>query len=454
MTDATPARKQITKRQIVISTTQEIMMKEMREGTIGMTTHNPIEADTTTKEIFFDNRKETIIDKEIITSEDIMEMDIMETEEDTTQDLIKELTKMSLEEEEIDTITPNNTTNTINKIDTTTTMTTTTTTTTEETTITTTTEMEIEEAMDTTIDINRETNMKEEQEQDDTNISDNINQRESNKALEEPGKGKITQSAKKENGKNSKNKKGKKWENEQKIKNNNIKIGCINVRGMNDIKKQGEIRNFLGKEKWDIAIISETKLKESKGKHIYSDWKDYECINSSYNNENTKNGLIILLRKEINDRRYAIEKIDGHVIKLDILFRGNQKNIRIIGIYNPNDDKPTTTLIETKIAKWMNEAINLEYEMIILGDFNESANDKKKKKKRPLTATIKQHGLQDVHECLTAEKDMLDTWRSGEYSSRIDFIFLSEGVEIPQFPLSSIYKVATSNGHSHGQTNE
>ncbi|GBC18888.2 hypothetical protein GLOIN_2v1762286 [Rhizophagus irregularis DAOM 181602=DAOM 197198] len=264
MTDATPARKQITKRQIVISTTQEIMMKEMREGTIGMTTHNPIEADTTTKEIFFDNRKETIIDKEIITSEDIMEMDIMETEEDTTQDLIKELTKMSLEEEEIDTITPNNTTNTINKIDTTTTMTTTTTTTTEETTITTTTEMEIEEAMDTTIDINRETNMKEEQEQDDTNISDNINQRESNKALEEPGKGKITQSAKKENGKNSKNKKGKKWENEQKIKNNNIKIGCINVRGMNDIKKQGEIRNFLGKEKWDIAIISETKLKESK----------------------------------------------------------------------------------------------------------------------------------------------------------------------------------------------
>ncbi|PKY34288.1 hypothetical protein RhiirB3_475964, partial [Rhizophagus irregularis] len=213
-----------------------------------------------------------------------------------------------------------------------------------------------------------------------------------------------------------------------KDKNNNLKIGCINVRGMNDNVKQGEIRKFLGKEQWDIAIISETKLKESKGKHIYMDWNAYECINSSYNNENTKNGILILLKKEINDRRYAIEKINGHAIKVDILFRGSQKNIRIIGIYNPNNDKPATKIIETKLAKWMNEATNLDYEMIILGDFNESANDRKKKREKPITTTIKQHGLQDIHECLTTEKDVLDTWRSGEYSSRIDFIFLSEGV--------------------------
>ncbi|PKK40994.1 hypothetical protein RhiirC2_805125 [Rhizophagus irregularis] len=76
----------------------------------------------------------------------------------------------------------------------------------------------------------------------------------------------------------------------------------------------------------------------------------------------------------------------------------------------------------------MNEATNLDYEMIILGDFNESANNRKKKRENLLTTTIKQHGLQDIHKCLTTEKDVLDTWRSGEYSFRIDFIFLSEGV--------------------------
>ncbi|PKC16471.1 hypothetical protein RhiirA5_369839 [Rhizophagus irregularis] len=40
---------------------------------------------------------------------------------------------------------------------------------------------------------------------------------------------------------------------------------------------------------------------------------------------------------------------------------------------------------------------------------------------------IKNHGLQDVHKCL-AEKDMLDTWKSGKNSSRIDFIFTSEHI--------------------------
>ncbi|GBC47807.2 hypothetical protein GLOIN_2v29323 [Rhizophagus irregularis DAOM 181602=DAOM 197198] len=108
----------------------------------------------------------------------------------------------------------------------------------------------------------------------------------------------------------------------------------------------------------------------------------------------------------------------------------NQKNIRIIGIYNPNNDKPTTNNIEKHLAKWMNEAINLEYETIILGDFNESANNKKKLK--PLTNTIKNHGLQDIHESLTVAEDRLDTWKSGDNSSRIDFIFASEGFQEKQ----------------------
>ncbi|POG54473.1 hypothetical protein GLOIN_2v1098872 [Rhizophagus irregularis DAOM 181602=DAOM 197198] len=155
---------------------------------------------------------------------------------------------------------------------------------------------------------------------------------------------------------------------------------------MNDTKKQGDIRKFLSKENWDIAIINETKLKEAKGKYIYNGWDKYKCINSSYNNENNKNGIIIMIRRDIYDRGYKIETINGHVIKFDLLFKGNQKNIRIIGIYNPNNDKPTTNNIEKHLAKWMNEAINLEYETIILGDFNESANNKKKLK--PLTNTI------------------------------------------------------------------
>ncbi|PKY51901.1 hypothetical protein RhiirA4_469210 [Rhizophagus irregularis] len=424
--DVTPARKQITERKIVTLTTQETIRKEIREETPGTTiTHNQKEDDTTTKETLFNHTEETT--------------EIIEEEENMTHDIIKGMAKMNLHNTDNDT-TQADTTNTINTkdIDVTTT--------TIDNTITT---------IITTITTNRENNTRKEQEHDamdttvteiedtieagtkETEIMEDIEwlgainwesfsditrtkeeEREEGEVEKEGGKTKT----------NKNKKKKKKKIKSKKEKNNNLKIGCINVRGMNNDKKQGDIRKFLAKERWDIAIINETKLKEAKGKYIYMGWEAYECINSSYNSENAKNGIIILLRKEINDRRYAIEKIDGHVIKLDILFKGNQKNIRIIGIYNPNDDKPTTKIIEAKLAKWMNEATNLDYEIIILGDFNESANTKKKKKKTPLTSTIIKHGLQDIHECLTAGKDMLNTWKSGEYSSRIDFIFLSEGL--------------------------
>ncbi|PKK57233.1 hypothetical protein RhiirC2_858297 [Rhizophagus irregularis] len=208
-------------------------------------------------------------------------------------------------------------------------------------------------------------------------------------------------------------------------KNQKLKIGCINVRGLNNVNKQGNLRTFLGKEKWDIAIITETKLTKQKGKYIYKGWDKYEVINSSYNDDNTKSGIIIMLKKNINDRRYKVEEIDGHVIKLDILFKDKQKGIKVIGIYNPNNDKEITQSIEKRITSWINEAQKLNQELLILGDFNESAN--KKIKSKPLIQVIKKHGLEDVHECL-AGKDILDTWKSGEYSSRIDYIFASENI--------------------------
>ncbi|PKY54223.1 hypothetical protein RhiirA4_426625 [Rhizophagus irregularis] len=142
-------------------------------------------------------------------------------------------------------------------------------------------------------------------------------------------------------------------------------------------------------------------------------------------NKNKDNIKIGCINKTINDRRYKIEKIDGHVIKLDILFSGKQKNIRIIGIYNPVDDKIATESINKRIKTWIGDAQILGHEIIILGDFNESAKNKKKRK--TLTTTIKNHDLQDVHECL-AGNDMLDTWKSGKNSSRIDFIFTSDHI--------------------------
>lgn len=50
---------------------------------------------------------------------------------------------------------------------------------------------------------------------------------------------------------------------------NKIKIGCINIREMNDINKQMKLKRFIEIEKWDIAIMTETKLPKRKGIHIF-----------------------------------------------------------------------------------------------------------------------------------------------------------------------------------------
>ncbi|PKK61870.1 hypothetical protein RhiirC2_791195 [Rhizophagus irregularis] len=123
-------------------------------------------------------------------------------------------------------------------------------------------------------------------------------------------------------------------ENNKKEKNH-LKIGCLNVRGLNDNKKQLDIKKIIEKENWDISLLTETKITENKGKFLYKGWTGYDIINNSFNEDNSKGGTII-------------------------------KNL-----YN--------------------------------------------------------HDLYDVHEVLVG-KETLDTWKSGELSSRIDYIFCNEDI--------------------------
>ena len=68
----------------------------------------------------------------------------------------------------------------------------------------------------------------------------------------------------------------------------NLKIGCINIRGLNDSNNQLDLRRMITYEKWDIAIMTETKLNSRKGQHIYKDWANYDSLNCSYNDSKQK----------------------------------------------------------------------------------------------------------------------------------------------------------------------
>ncbi|CAB4418814.1 unnamed protein product [Rhizophagus irregularis] len=418
--DAIYAKRIITRQTNVTSTNQRktTTKEEEKQENTTKKKESLVKKDTTMKEIsqLKDNMEATTTTADTtarqetiqITTDTTIETEATEvtttTEDNNLEDLIIGIKNMKMEDTEIGTTTIDNITTNHNNNPTT-----------DDTLTRTDTILEKEKKMEATTTTDTGTNT-EEREEEDTIMADaieifkNLEITKAQEEQEEERKGKEKEKIRKnrKNNKKSTEKIDKEKniiinKSEKKQKNNeNIKIGCINVRGMNDIKKQGDIRKFIGKENWNIAILTETKLKETKGKFVFKGWETYESINSSFNNDNTKNGIIILLKKNINDRRYKIEQIDGHVIKLDILFKGKQKNIRIIGIYNPVEEKTTTERICTQVNKWIEEAKQWDHELIILGDFNESTKNKKKKK--PLTNTLKNHGLQDVYECMTTGK--------------------------------------------------
>src|SRR6266496_3114147 len=120
----------------------------------------------------------------------------------------------------------------------------------------------------------------------------------------------------------------------------------------------------------------------------------------------------MVLKNNISPKRINTEYIEGHVIKIDLIFK-MQKNIRIIGIYNSNANKDTTGQIDRKLKTWIQEAEKLDHEIIVLpvlGNFNKL--DKNTTKKKPLIKNLNNNGLIDIHKYIVG-KDVLDIWKSG-----------------------------------------
>ncbi|GBB97266.1 hypothetical protein RclHR1_29510001, partial [Rhizophagus clarus] len=163
--------------------------------------------------------------------------------------------------------------------------------------------------------------------------------------------------------------------------NMNLKIGCINIRGLNDSNNQLNLRRIITNEKWDIAIVTKTKLNNQKGQHIFKDWESYDCLNCSYNKFEQKKGIMIIIRKELSQRKVNIERIN---------------------------DKEKTNKIKRKIIDWVEEAEKLNQELIILDDFNK-ADKATNRMNRLITKCFNNLTLHDINRCLAGD-EVLDTW--------------------------------------------
>ncbi|EXX52204.1 hypothetical protein RirG_255020 [Rhizophagus irregularis DAOM 197198w] len=167
----------------------------------------------------------------------------------------------------------------------------------------------------------------------------------------------------------------KKGKNNSKI-NNKIKIGCLNIRGINDEKgknnKQQKLKEFIEKENWDIDGINKMKIKKSKGKYIYRDWQNMKIRNNSAEEDKSKGSQLLIQKLWTKLCMINYQELEGYAQSIDVLLKGKKRSIRIINIYMIGNNKNRKNEITTTVEKWIVNAKHNDLDVIlVMGDFNE-----------------------------------------------------------------------------------
>ncbi|CAB4377310.1 unnamed protein product [Rhizophagus irregularis] len=225
----------------------------------------------------------------------------------------------------------------------------------------------------------------------------------------------LTQYIKKNN--KIKTTKNKIMDNNKSRINNQIKIGCLNIRGLNDEKginnKQQKLKEFIEKENWNIAGINETKIKKSKGKYIYKDWMNKKIRNNSAEEEKSKGSQLLIQKQWIELRTINYQEFEGYAQSIDVLLKGKKKSIRIINVYMIGNNKNRKCDITTMVDKWITNAKSNNLDIIVMGDFNERRQNTGKKGKNTFLEMLDDNNMIDIHIYFNNEEP-IDTWTNEE----------------------------------------
>ena len=146
----------------------------------------------------------------------------------------------------------------------------------------------------------------------------------------------------------------------------NLKIGCLNVRGLNDRLKRKRLYKHIRANKWDIFLAQETFITSENLLIWEKEWggKLFTSIGS-----NNSKGTSIFLSKHFD---YVVnsEKIDpnGRYNMINVMLTthmGSSVEITIANVYAPNKDDPTF------FQKFFSDLEDFSSEHIIVGgDWN------------------------------------------------------------------------------------
>lgn len=205
----------------------------------------------------------------------------------------------------------------------------------------------------------------------------------------------------------------------------------FNVNGLNDPTKRRIIFTHLRKTKGDIFLLQESHATEDSVRQWRQEWGRPMVTNNGVQNSR---GVMILGRRDLDWKiSQTLKDEDGRILALDVDINGLQYSIA--SIYAPTQDQPSLQL-ETynKVEEFLGtmSASNI----ILGGDLNcilNPAVDKSTSAPPPHMADVVRNkvlglmdewGLTDIWRVRNQNNPGF-TFRRGSYSSRLDYLLIS-----------------------------
>ena len=198
----------------------------------------------------------------------------------------------------------------------------------------------------------------------------------------------------------------------------------MNVQGLGDKNKRLDVIDFLKQQKGSIYFLQDTHFTDDLIKQIYLE-VNLQCYFNNFSSQSR--GVAIFISNTLDFQLKSINRdTDGNMLILDCSICN--KNISLINIYGPNQDKP-------EFYKLLNNKIqHLDSHCIIAGDFNlvlnpdmdafDYVNLNNPKAREVLLELIMENNLVDSWREFNLEKKEF-TWfkKNSQKKSRLDYFF-------------------------------
>ena len=147
---------------------------------------------------------------------------------------------------------------------------------------------------------------------------------------------------------------------------NCIRVGTLNVRGLNDSTKRRTILNWLKEKNIDIICLQETFLKDETKHLLLDEWEGKVILNTS--NSSHSRGCAILFKKHFDyEVMNSFCDNDGRQILLNI--KHANQIYTIVCLYAPNNESHRKAFFNHTV-KWIHQnALNLK-NPCVCGDLN------------------------------------------------------------------------------------